>query len=287
MPNVMQRENQQILMDRLAAVLMPLEKIAVALSGGVDSAVLLAAAARILGPAQVMAITVDSPMVPGTDHDDSKKAAHIAGVSQIVITLPESILEEPVFQENPPDRCYYCKKIIFNRIKNAAELAGYPLVADGTNTDDLQEYRPGLKAIQELGILSPLAQAGLSKNDVRSLAAVLCPEFACKPAMACLATRILHGVPITVPALKRIDQAEQQLREKGFPEVRVRDHNGLARIEIDQKRLEAGLDFGNIQVIRAIIHSAGFKFATLDLDGYRTGSLQISGKDDASHADPE
>lgn len=275
---------QQAILDKLAQVLLPLGKVAVALSGGVDSALLAVAAARVLGPANVLAITVDAPMVPGADHAAAVQAARQAGVRHLILEVPVSILDEPVFRENPPDRCYSCKKLIFGRIRAAAEAEGYANVADGTNADDLLEYRPGLKAVQEMCIISPLAQAGISKNSIRLLAAALCPDFAAKPAMACLATRIPHGTPVTQAAMKRIDQAEQALRASGFPQIRVRDHQGLARVEISGEMLENGLEYSTIQLIRKILHEAGFRYAALDLDGYRTGSLQAAGEDE-NHAD--
>ncbi len=281
--NAMLTERQQELLNRLAAVL-PQGRLAVALSGGVDSSVLVAAAARILGPDRVLAITVEAPMVPASDHADARKAASQAGVRQLFIRLPDDLLADPAFRENPPDRCYFCKKIIFQAIRQTSAREGFNLLADGTNADDLQEYRPGLQAIRELGVLSPFAAAGLRKAEVRELAAALCPDWTAKPAMACLATRIPHGTPVTLAAMRRIDRAEQLLRENGFTQVRVRDHQGLARLEIDQDTLLHGLDGRTIQLMRTILHDAGFRFATLDLDGYKTGSLQETGKDDHDHA---
>lgn len=262
------------LLQKIALQLRPLRRVAVALSGGVDSAVLLAAAARILGTEHVLAITVAAPMVPETDHSDAIKAAEQAKVRHEILHLSDELLTDPVFVENPPDRCYHCKQLIFNRIIQAAQSAGFYHVCDGTNVDDLSQYRPGLAALNELGVISPLAGAGLSKADVRKLAETLCPGFAGKPAMACLATRIPHGVAVTREALTRIDRAEQLLREHGHTQVRVRDHGGLARLEIAADLLLKGLTGEQIALMKHILKDCGFRYATIDLEGYRTGSME-------------
>jgi len=262
------------LLQKIALQLRPLRRVAVALSGGVDSAVLLAAAARILGTEHVLAITVAAPMVPETDHADAIKAAELANVRHEILHLSDELLADPVFVENPPDRCYHCKQLIFNRIIQSAQSAGFYHVCDGTNVDDLSQYRPGLAALKEMGIVSPLAGAGLTKADVRKLAETLCPGFAGKPAMACLATRIPHGVAITREALKRIDRAEQQLRVHGHVQVRVRDHGGLARLEIAADLLSKGLSGEEIALMKKILKDCGFRYATIDLEGYRTGSME-------------
>lgn len=261
------------LLAALAEIIKPLGKIAVASSGGVDSTVLLVAAAHILGPNQVLAVTALAPMVPMDDQADASQLAGLAGVQHLVARLPESILDLPPFAENPPDRCYHCKKIIFDALLALAQGAGFKVLCDGTNRDDLKDYRPGLRALQEMKVKSPLAEAGFSKAEVRALAATLCPDFAEKPAMACLATRIPTHTPVTMAAMARIDKAESLLRHKGLAQVRVRDHDGLARVELDPAELEKGLGPDLIQLIRDSIHEAGFSYATLDLNGYRSGSM--------------
>lgn len=273
-------ETEQELLNRLAAVLQPLGRLAVALSGGVDSSLLVAAAAYLLGPENVLAITALAPMVPAADSQDSRAAAQLSGVRHLTFQLPESILESPPFVNNPPDRCYHCKKIIFEKIRSLANEQGFSSLADGTNLDDAAEYRPGRQAIQELGVISPLALASLTKAEIRLLAAALCPDFAGKPAMACLATRIPTGTAVTAAAMRRIDQAEQLLRENGFSMVRVRDHQDLARVEIAASLLTQGINNQTMQKISQILHQAGYRYAALDLDGYRTGSMQTMGKDE-------
>jgi uncharacterized protein len=213
-------------------------------------------------------------MVPAADRADADLAAAVAGVRHIVLHMPEQVLDQPPFITNPPDRCYHCKQLIFHAIRAAASSQGFPELCDGTNEDDLHEDRPGLRALREMKIHSPLAEAGLHKSDVRSLAALFCPDFSAKPAMACLATRIPTGTPITLAAMQRIDRAEHALRAAGLAQVRVRDHAGLARIEIDAAILAAGLSAEMIQQLRTILHEAGFQYVTLDLDGYRTGSMK-------------
>lgn len=269
-----QHNTETELLQKIALQLRPLRRVAVALSGGVDSAVLVAAAARILGTEQVMAITVSAPMVPESDHSDAIRAADLASVQHEIIHLSDELLSDPVFVTNPPDRCYHCKRLIFSRIIQTAQAAGFYHVCDGTNVDDLSQYRPGLAALNELGILSPLAAAGLTKADIRTLASTLCPEFAGKPAMACLATRIPHGVAITPDSLRRIDRAEQMLRAQGFSQIRVRDHEGLARLELATDVLAHGLSGSQLQQLGQILKECGFRYVTLDLEGYRTGSME-------------
>ncbi len=261
------------LLAALAEIIKPLGKIAVASSGGVDSTVLLVAAAHILGPNQVLAVTALAPMVPMDDQADASQLAGLAGVQHLVARLPESILDLPPFATNPPDRCYHCKKIIFDALLALARGAGFNTLCDGTNRDDLKDYRPGLRALQEMKVVSPLAEAGFSKAEVRALAAKVCPDFAEKPAMACLATRIPTHTPVTMAAMARIDKAESLLRHKGLAQVRVRDHAGLARVELDPAELEKGIGPDLIVLLRDSLNEAGFSYATLDLMGYRSGSM--------------
>lgn len=263
------------LLKRLSEQLLPLGRIAVALSGGVDSSVLVGAAAEILGAINVLAVTVAAPLVPAADHSDASEAACNAGVEHMIIHTGDELLDNFVFRENPPDRCYHCKQLIFNEIFNAAQARGIQYVCDGTNVDDLQQYRPGLKALKEMGVISPLAAAGLTKDDVRELAKTYAPNVAVKPSMACLATRIPHGVAITKEALDRIDKAESRLRAEGFGQLRVRDHQGLARVELPAALLKDGLSADRIQLLSRILHESGFTYATIDLDGYRTGSMEV------------
>jgi uncharacterized protein len=256
--------------DRLAAVLRPLGRVAVALSGGVDSSVLVAAAARVLGPDAVLAVTFRAPVVPESDEKDATVAVQAAGVRHVLLHADEGFLDQPHFRDNPVDRCYHCKTSIFTRVLAAAAAEGFSTVVDGTNLDDLGEYRPGLAALKELGVRSPLAEAGLAKADVRSLARDFGLSIADKPPMACLATRIPHGTPITAEAMRRIDRAETALRALGEGLVRVRDREGVARIELSPERIARGITGAEAKAFADAVRSAGFTRATLDLEGYRT-----------------
>lgn len=261
------------LIGRLTAVTASCGRMAVALSGGVDSSVLVAALSLILGPDNVLAVTVDAPMTTIDDERDAQASTELAGVRRLVIRLDETILDEACFRDNPEDRCYHCKKLIFSRILETAATEGFDTLADGTNADDLGEYRPGLRALREFMVVSPFAQAGMTKNEIRTLAASICPHVAEKPAMACLATRIPHGTAVTMKAMKSIESAERALRADGFAQVRVRVHGDLARVEIGQSVLQDGLTGETIGRFARILHDAGFRYAAIDLDGYRTGSV--------------
>ncbi|MDD2533719.1 MAG: ATP-dependent sacrificial sulfur transferase LarE [Eubacteriales bacterium] len=267
------RPNVQNAWDRLEKVLLPLQKVAIACSGGVDSTVLAVAASKILGFDQVLLLTAEAPMVPESDRQDASELAHLTGATHFIVTLPVTILDQPPFSTNPPDRCYHCKKIIFKTLIEQAIQLGFRQLCDGTNADDLGEYRPGLQALHELQVISPLAAAGLTKSEIRELGQTLCPDYAAKPAMACLATRIPTYTPVTLAAMQRIDLAEQLLRQKGLHQVRVRDHGGLARVELDAELLNNGLDAQFIHELRDILVTVGFTYSTIDLNGYRSGSM--------------
>lgn len=260
-------------MDRLKTVLKPLGRLAIACSGGVDSTVLAVAAAKILGPDNVLLLTANAPMVPQSDRLDALGLEALTGSRHQFVELSDQILDQEPFKSNPPDRCYHCKKIIFNRLLAATKQAGFKTLCDGTNQDDLGDYRPGLQALRELGIFSPLVHAGLSKADIRQLAMALCPDYSAKPAMACLATRIPTHTPVTLAAMQRIDRAETALRSHGFMQVRVRDHAGLARVEVDASWLRQGMSGEQIKLLSEILLQAGFTYVTLDLQGYRSGSM--------------
>ena len=224
--------------ERLRAVLLPRERIAVALSGGLDSSVLLAAAAKVLGPEHCLALTAQTPYVMEEEVRDSAELCRRLGIRQETLAFP--IL--PSLADNPPLRCYLCKHALFSALAARAAEAGFPLLADGSNTDDLGDYRPGRKALQELGILSPFLEAAMDKADIRSVARGLgLPESVSgKPAYACLLTRLEHNRPVTESLLRRVDAAEAFLRSLGLKGCRVRVHgDDLARIELPEE--ERGL----------------------------------------------
>jgi uncharacterized protein len=242
---------------------------AVAFSGGVDSSFLCHAAAAALGP-RALAITVVSPMLPKSEIEDAAAIARLVGIEHLL--LEENEIEDEVAQ-NTAQRCYHCKKREFGAIQKAAKQRGITTVLDGSNLDDLGDYRPGLAALAELGIMSPLREAGLSKQEIRELSRGFKLPTWDKPAFACLASRIPYGETITREKLSRVEKAETVLRDFGFRQFRVRSHGDIARIEAapEERRLffsEAALDS-----LSEKIKAAGFLYAAFELSGYRMGSL--------------
>ncbi|WP_302014258.1 ATP-dependent sacrificial sulfur transferase LarE [uncultured Akkermansia sp.] len=262
----------QIPFERLSAVLLRGERIAIALSGGLDSSVLLAAAADILGAEHCLALTAQTPYVMEEEMRDSAELCRRLGVRQekLSFPIPASIAD------NPPLRCYLCKHALFSALKARAAEEGFPLLADGSNMDDLGDYRPGRKALQELGIVSPFLEASMDKADIRRLARELgLPEsISGKPAYACLLTRLEHNRPVTEAMLKRVDTAETFLRSLGLKGCRVRVHGeDLARIELPE---EERLLFLNRELAGPVAHrlrELGFRHIALDLEGYSRGSM--------------
>lgn len=258
--------------ERLRAVLLPRERIAVALSGGLDSSVLLAAAAQILGPDHCLALTAHTPYVMEEEVRDSTELCRRLGVRQEKPAFP--IL--PSLADNPPLRCYLCKHALFSAMAARAAEEGFPLLADGSNVDDLGDYRPGRKALQELGILSPFLEAAMNKADIRRLARELgLPESVSgKPAYACLLTRLEHNRPVTEALLRRVDAAESFLRSLGLKSCRVRVHgDGLARIELPEKERELFWNGKLAGLVARRLRELGFRHITLDLEGYSRGSM--------------
>jgi uncharacterized protein len=253
----------------LGAILRSYSKAAVAFSGGVDSSYLCAAAREELGDGAV-AITIVSPMLPGSELDDAKKVAAQVGIRHILVQAGE--LEEEV-ASNPPDRCYHCKKREFGSIAAAARELGIGVVLDGTNVDDEGDYRPGMRAIAELGVASPLREAGLGKEEIRELSRRAGLPSSEKPAFACLASRIPYGERIDAAKLSRVERAEDYLRGLGLRQFRVRSHGGLARIEVAPEERRKLYDDGVLDAMAEAFESFGFMYSCLDLAGYRRGSL--------------
>ena len=256
--------------NSLQSRLLELGSLAVAFSGGVDSTFLLQVAHDVLGD-RALAVTAAPPFVPVREQKEASDFCREAGIRQIVI--PPEALNIDSIRHNPPDRCYHCKRLIFGKIIEAAQQNGIPYVAEGSNTDDTGDYRPGMRAIRELGVLSPLLDAGLTKSDIRSLSKELDLPTWDKPSFACLASRFVYGEAITDERLAMVDRAEQLLLDLGFRQFRVRIHGDLARIEI----LPA--DFTKIMAadcrkkVYSKLKAYGFSYVTLDLAGYRTGSM--------------
>jgi len=248
------------------------KSVAIAFSGGIDSSFLLRAARDVLNE-KVIAITAVSSFFPQKEIEEAKQFAKDIGVEHILIDADELLLNE-IFANNPPDRCYHCKKYIFTKVLEAAISRDINTVADGTNIDDTGDYRPGMKALRELGIVSPLKEVGIGKQDVRQLSKLFGLPFWDKPAIACLATRIPYGAKIKPDILKIIDQAEEYLYSKGIKQARVRYHDEVARIEVlpcDMPRF-IDRDFSE-EVYNYFANILGFRYVSLDIRGYRTGSM--------------
>ncbi|MCR4892989.1 MAG: ATP-dependent sacrificial sulfur transferase LarE [Lachnospiraceae bacterium] len=259
--------------ERLKAILQATGGIAVAFSGGVDSTLLLYAAWQALGD-RALAVTVSSGTFPRREIAEAEDFCHLHGIRQRICPFEE--LSVPGFEENPKERCYICKKDLFGRIRRIAAENGLNFVAEGSNMDDNRDYRPGMRAIAELGIRSPLREVELSKREIRYLSREHALPSWDKPSYACLATRIPYGERITKEKLLQIERSEQLLIDKGFRQVRVRLHGNIARIEIPPE------DFGKLvsdSVRTSIVtelKEIGFDYVTLDLMGYRTGSMNIN-----------
>jgi uncharacterized protein len=264
-------EKYRLLLDIIAAQ----GSAAVAFSGGVDSSLLCHAAVEALGK-RAVAVTVVSPMLPKYELDQAVATARKAGIEHILIE--ESAIPEEV-AENPKERCYFCKKLEFSAIQEAVRDRGIAAVLDGSNQDDLADYRPGLKALEELRIVSPLRSAGLTKADIRQLSRRFDLPTWDKPAFACLASRIPYGERISPDKLARIERAEEALRSAGFRQFRVRSHGDIARIEVAPEERRRFFDEALLDRIAQSIKSAGFLFAALELEGYTMGNLNRQWKD--------
>ncbi len=248
-----------------------LGKVLVAYSGGVDSTLLLRVCADVLGPSNVLAVTATSETLPAHEEQEARRFAAAMGVEHLIVPISE--LEDECFVNNTPDRCYYCKRVRYGQLLNLAGERGIKWVLDGSNREDLGDYRPGMRAARELGVRSPLQEAGLSKDDIRQLSLAYDLPTWDKPSYACLSSRVPYGSRITAEKLAQIDAAECCLRNLGFRQVRVRHHGDVARIEVPPDQMVTLLANGAVPKVVARLKELGFTYVALDLQGYRTGSM--------------
>lgn len=244
--------------------------VAIAYSGGVDSSLLSYVAHEVLGD-NAVSLTADAPVVPRSEFADSQAFCKRYGIRQVICHPNPIMIEEVRF--NAPSRCYACKKVLFSSLFEEAAKLGVETIADGSNLDDLGDYRPGLKALEELQVKSPLREAGFTKADIRALSRELGLPTWSKQSNACLATRFPYGTEITAEKLSLVDKAESALSGMGFTQLRVRVHNDIARIEVPAEQIETLLrDESRTSIVDAL-KELGFAYVTLDLAGYRTGSM--------------
>ncbi len=243
---------------------------AVAFSSGVDSTFLLKTAHEVLGD-KVLAVTADAAFFPERELEEAKAFCEKEGIRHVILPIEEQEIEK--FCENPENRCYFCKKELFQKISEIAAEHHMKYVAEGSNLDDNGDYRPGLLAVAELGIQSPLRQAELTKQEIRTLSKRCGLSTWEKPGFACLASRFVYGEPITREKLSMVGQAEQLLLDMGFCQVRVRIHGKMARIEVLPEELERLMEKEIREKVTEALMSYGFSYVTVDLKGYRTGSM--------------
>ena len=250
-----------------------LGSLAVGFSGGVDSSFLLVVAHEVLGDKAIAVTGVDAS-VPERELTEAKEFCEKYGIRQV--TCSWNPMQEESYRKNSPDRCYFCKKGIFSEIKRVAAENGIEHVAEGSNMDDLGDYRPGLRAVEELSVKSPLREVGLYKADIRNISKAMGLPTWSKPAYACLASRFVYGEEITEEKLHMIDMAEQFLIEHGFYEERVRIHGNIARIEVPAKDIPRLAEDEMREAVYTKFKEIGFLFVTLDMHGYKMGSMNTT-----------
>jgi uncharacterized protein len=254
--------------DRLSSTIAQMGSVVVAFSGGADSALVAAVAFRELGD-RALAVTAVSPSLPPGELEAARATARVAGIRHRTVRTAE--VDKEAYQANGLDRCYHCKTELYDVLGDLARREGYAVVASGANADDLGDFRPGLKAASEHDVRHPLVEAGLGKDDVRDLSRELGLPTWDKPASACLSSRFAFGVRIGVEELSKVGRAERAIKELGFRQVRVRVHGDVARVEVEQHDIDHLIR--QRDTVTAALKGLGYRFVTLDLEGFRSGSM--------------
>lgn len=257
-------------LQNLQSIIREMGSLLIAYSGGVDSTFLLKVAKDTLGD-RVIAVTAKSLTYPRREHGEAQERARRLVARHLTIVSEE--LEIPEFSDNPPERCYYCKRELFSKLREIARKEGMNYVADGSNLDDVGDFRPGMRAAEEAGVRSPLKEAGLTKEDIRELSKGLGLSTWDKPSFACLASRFPYGDKITPKGLQMVAEAEEYLYGLGFKQLRVRQHQNLARIEVSQEDIERFCDDSLRMMIVETLKGIGYTYVTIDLQGHRSGSM--------------
>ena len=256
--------------QKLRNIIKDMGEVVVAYSGGVDSTFLLKVAKDVLGD-NVLGVLAASPTYPSREYDKALETAENIGVTVEIINTNET--DDKKFKENPVDRCYYCKTELFTKISEIAKGSRFKNFVDGSNADDLNDYRPGMKALKEQGIRSPLQEAGLTKNEIRELSKRLNLPTWNKPALACLSSRFPYGMSINPEKLKMVDEVENYLHDENFINIRARHYGDTVRIEVSPDEINRFFDDKTRRRIVKRIKEIGYTYITLDLEGYRQGSM--------------
>jgi uncharacterized protein len=281
-------EHIYLKLENLKAIIASLDSVAIAFSGGVDSTLLIRVAYDVLGD-KAIAVTARSSAYPVREFNEAAIFAESLGIRHVSCNSEE--LDIAGFADNPPNRCYLCKKSLMAKIRQIADLYHLAFIIEGSNLDDDGDFRPGLQAIKEADVRSPLMEAGLTKEEIRRLSREMALPTWDKPSFACLSSRFPYGEAITREKLTRVDQAEQWLLDLGFKQVRVRNHQNLARIEIDAADFQRLMDASLREAIHNKLKAFGYDYVAIDLKGYRTGSmneaLTESERQDLTTGDPK